>query len=118
MQMETYIRNKHWKHTMKTCFQSTICVSNLESLFPIYEFCFQSKFIVSNVLFCFQSHIHVSNLRILFPIDFDVSNLQCFQCMFPIYISPYIYQLFRCGDKSDKNRQFLGKYVGIIKNRR
>ena len=32
----------------------------LESLFPIYEFCFQPKFIVSTVLFfCFLSHNHV-----------------------------------------------------------
>ena len=26
----------------------------------------------------------------MFPIEFDVSNRQCFQSMFPIYILPYL----------------------------
>ena len=57
-----------------SCFQSTNFVFNLNSLFPNY--------------FCFQSYDLVSNLKILFPIYFYVFNLQCFQCMFPIYILP------------------------------
>ena len=70
-------------------------VSNLKRLFPMSFFCFQSSFYVSNLRF------FVKNLITMFPvyffcfqsnfmslIYFYVSNLHCFQCMFPIYISP------------------------------
>ena len=42
------------QHVSNVWFQSEYNLA-LDSLFLIYEFCFQSKFIVSNV-FCFQSH--------------------------------------------------------------
>ena len=49
-------------------FQSTNFVFNLNSLFQMYYFCFQSNYLVSN-------------LRILFPNYFQASNLQYFQCI-------------------------------------
>ena len=61
-----YIVSKTYSKSSYYRFQSTLFsmyVSNqhiaLDSLFPIYECCFQSKFIVSKLLFCFLSHNHV-----------------------------------------------------------
>ena len=55
----------HFFYSNLLFITSTFIVSNLitmfpialNSLFPMYEFCFQFKFIVSNV-FCFLSHNH------------------------------------------------------------
>ena len=60
--LETYIRNIHWKHKMETCFQSTICVSNLILMFPIYKLCFQYPMCVSYIQFMFPNSNDVSNV--------------------------------------------------------
>ena len=57
------------------CFQYKMYISNIQILFP-------------NAFICFQYPICVSNIRSMFPNENDVSKLQCFQCMFPIYIEP------------------------------
>ena len=57
------------------CFQYPMYVSNIQIMFP-------------NAFLCFQYPICVSNIRCMFPNENDVSKLQCFQSMFPIYIEP------------------------------
>ena len=57
------------------CFQYPKYVSNIQIMFP-------------NAFLCFQYPICVSNIRCMFPNENDVSKLQCFQSMFPIYIEP------------------------------
>ena len=72
-------------YVSNVCFQSTY----YPFLFPIYFLCFQSAFFVSNLITMFPMFFFfVSTLIFMFPIDFYVSNLYCFQCMFPIYILP------------------------------
>ena len=70
-------------------------------MFSIYVFCFQSHNDVSNERLCFQSNFYVFNLFLCFQstlflkhiqnLHITVSNLHCFQCMFPINILPSIH---------------------------
>ena len=50
-------------------------------MFPTSNDCFGTTDCVSKVHFSFRTSVE-------YPIDFCVSNRQCFQCMFPNYISP------------------------------
>ena len=71
--LETYIRNIHWKHKMETCFQSTICVSNLRILFPIY-------FDVSNQKKLFQISFLALSSALYGSILFNSKNNCCSIC--------------------------------------
>ena len=66
----------HCFQYLSLCFQYPKYVSNIQIMFP-------------NAFLCFQYPICVSNIRCMFPNENDVSKLQCFQSMFPIYIEPF-----------------------------
>ena len=94
LQQITYSQSKDGILPVKRSFTFSFKIvysQPYDPMFPILKdcsqcpfFCFQSTFHVSNLHFCFQSHRDVSNVLFLFPIYFNVSHLQCFQCMFPI----------------------------------
>ena len=72
---------------IRLCFQYTY-VSKLKWCFQYPEYVSKRFFMFPISFFCFQYPMYVSNIHFMFPNANDVSKLQCFQSMFPIYMEP------------------------------
>ena len=101
------------------CFQSKkivsnvlFFVSNLKRLFPMYFFCFQSKKIVSNLTICFQSNLfpmYVSNLHITNPVK--ISEIGKSQIQVQIKIGFYLSDL-KVSDLYGWITNYMGYSIG------